>query len=67
MPLPLLPPDLSQECQQEEVLLPSLQPYYVARNISNRLHCVSNCSLWHPDPYTCRHGSCYIESGGPTC
>ncbi|KAJ6654890.1 hypothetical protein lerEdw1_006361 [Lerista edwardsae] len=59
--------NLSRECQQRAVQQPSLQPYYVARNVSNRLQCVSNCSSWHPDPFACMHGKCYIGSGGPAC
>ncbi|XP_048372828.1 mucin-12 [Sphaerodactylus townsendi] len=46
---------------------PLLQPYYVASNVSGQLQCVSNCSVWHPDPFTCVRGSCVLQTSGPSC
>lgn len=59
--------DLSKACRNNSVVREDLQLYYLARNISNQLQCVSNCSFSHPDPFRCDKGSCYIQTDGPNC
>ncbi|KAK9398451.1 flocculation protein FLO11-like [Crotalus adamanteus] len=63
----LSPQDLSKACRNNSVVREDLQLYYLARNISNQLQCVSNCSFSHPDPFRCDKGSCYIQTDGPNC
>ncbi|XP_058038013.1 mucin-17-like [Ahaetulla prasina] len=65
--VPLSPQDLSKICRNDSVIKQELQPYYLARNISNQLQCVSNCSFFHQDPFRCDKGSCYIQADGPNC
>ncbi|XP_077773924.1 mucin-17-like [Podarcis muralis] len=65
--VPLSPEDLSKECKNTSVVAQNIQQFYVARNISGSLQCVSNCSVWHPDPYRCVNGNCYITPEGPSC
>lgn len=59
--------DLSKICRNDSVIKQELQPYYLARNISNQLQCISNCSFFHPDPFRCDKGSCSIQADGPNC
>ncbi|XP_061446209.1 mucin-3A [Rhineura floridana] len=59
--------DLSAECKNTSVVALNLQPYYVAQNVSNKLLCVSNCSVLHPNTFSCMNGNCYIKSDGPNC
>ncbi|XP_063157884.1 mucin-3A-like [Candoia aspera] len=66
-PVPLSLEDLSKVCKKDSVITQQLQPYYVARNVSNQLKCVSNCSFLHPEPFRCEQGSCYIKPNGPNC
>ncbi|XP_053116802.1 mucin-3B-like [Hemicordylus capensis] len=61
----LSPADLTRSCQ--ELLAPDVCQYYVGRNLSNQLQCVSSCSLWHPDPFLCSNGKCYLQPGGAHC
>ncbi|ETE58032.1 Mucin-17, partial [Ophiophagus hannah] len=67
MQVPLSPEDLSNICRNNSVVQQELQPFYLARNISNQLQCVSNCSFFHPDPFRCDQGNCYIQANGPNC
>lgn len=59
--------DLSDVCRHASVIKKDVQMYYLARNVSNQLQCVSNCSFSHPDPFRCDKGSCYIQTDGPNC
>ncbi|KAM3821312.1 mucin-3A [Vipera latastei] len=63
----LSPQDLSEVCRHASVIKKDMQMYYLARNVSNQLQCVSNCSFSHPDPFRCDKGSCYIQTDGPNC
>ncbi|XP_026579923.1 mucin-3B-like [Pseudonaja textilis] len=65
--VPLSPEDLFNTCRNNSVIQQELQPFYLARNISNQLQCVSNCSVFHPDPFRCDMGNCYIQTSGPNC
>nr|XP_028557889.1 mucin-3B-like [Podarcis muralis] len=65
--VPLSPEDLSTECKNTSVVAKNIQQFYVARNISGSLQCVSNCSIWHPDPFSCVNGNCYVTPEGPSC
>uniref|UniRef100_A0A8C5S1U2 SEA domain-containing protein n=1 Tax=Laticauda laticaudata TaxID=8630 RepID=A0A8C5S1U2_LATLA len=65
--VPLSPEDLFNTCRNNSVIQQKLQPFYLARNLSNQLQCVSNCSFFHPDPFRCENGNCYIQTNGPNC
>ncbi|XP_072833442.2 mucin-3A [Pogona vitticeps] len=54
-------------CKNQPGLSPDLQQYYVGRNISGTLYCVSNCSYLHPHPFSCMNGNCYLQPDGPSC
>nr|XP_034993052.1 mucin-3B-like [Zootoca vivipara] len=65
--VPLSPEDLSSVCKNSSVVAQNIQQFYMARNVSGDLQCVSNCSVWHPDPFSCVNGNCYVTPGGPSC
>ncbi|XP_033027051.1 mucin-3B-like [Lacerta agilis] len=65
--VPLSPEDLSNECKNSSWVAQNIQQFYVARNVSGNLQCVSNCSIWHPDPFICVNGNCYVTPEGPSC
>ncbi|KAI6058811.1 Mucin-19-like protein [Aix galericulata] len=71
-PLRTPPPHLTPSRAPSSALCQQLAPvgyqdYYYALNVSNTLHCVTNCTANTPGTINCNYGECHVTRAGPQC